>query len=227
MFKHWVAASLAAATLSFGSGIAHAQYSVSVDNTNIFGNAGSPSSGFSSGATVGQAWLVPDAVNTFGLNSSNTFSFDLPAFTLTADSGYTLGGPVTLSIGNFTLTALNGAMWGGSMTGTLSVNGGAGILVSSIVAGPTTVVAPGYISGTLSATDTVTIPSGASTISFSGGVLTLSAFAAPGQFANILPNGQTEFRVSFTAAPVPEPESYAMLAAGLFLIGSIVRRRRS
>ena len=34
------------------------------------------------------------------------------------------------------------------------------------------------------------------------------------------------YRLSFQVAPVPEPETYAMMAAGLLVIGSIARRRR-
>ncbi len=34
------------------------------------------------------------------------------------------------------------------------------------------------------------------------------------------------YRISFQVAAVPEPETYAMLAAGLLVIGSIARRRR-
>ena len=33
--------------------------------------------------------------------------------------------------------------------------------------------------------------------------------------------------VNFQAAPVPEPETYAMLLAGLGLMGAVVRRRRA
>ena len=39
-------------------------------------------------------------------------------------------------------------------------------------------------------------------------------------------NAQGEYALTYTLAPVPEPESYALLMAGLLALGFVIRRRR-
>jgi hypothetical protein len=56
-----------------------------------------------------------------------------------------------------------------------------------------------------------------------GGKLSLSV--AGGIYASIISQPQNAMEFSFTAAPVPEPESWALLMAGLGLIGYAARRR--
>ena len=59
-----------------------------------------------------------------------------------------------------------------------------------------------------------------------GGVLILaSATNGISGFAAVLAQPQNQFSISFIAAAVPEPESYALLLAGLAVIGTILRRR--
>lgn len=51
---------------------------------------------------------------------------------------------------------------------------------------------------------------------------------APGYVLNSTLGANTDvYRISFAVAPVPEPESYALMMAGLLVVGSIVRRRRA
>lgn len=229
MFHKWVPPGIAALTLLLGSAGTQAQYSMTYDSTSPLSPSLLTSTGsFStSGNTYGLTWNVPGTVNVEALGGNQSATFSLPAFTLHADPGYVLGGPINLSIGSFTFTALSGAGWGGGFTGTLKVDNGSDVPVSTLFA--TTIDLSSAISkaGSLNASTSTPLAPGASTIQFSGGVLTLSVLASStGQYANILSPGQNQFSVSFTAAPVPEPEGYTMLTAGLFLIGAIVRRRR-
>jgi hypothetical protein len=61
------------------------------------------------------------------------------------------------------------------------------------------------------------------------GVFTGSAAAVNGSELGVwtLQGNELKFSVTAIAAPVPEPESYAMLLAGLGLMGAVARRRRN
>jgi PEP-CTERM motif len=51
---------------------------------------------------------------------------------------------------------------------------------------------------------------------------------APGYVLNSTLGADTDvYRISFAVTPVPEPESYALMMAGLLLVGSVVRRRKA
>ena len=63
-------------------------------------------------------------------------------------------------------------------------------------------------------------------LSFSGGLLTLTASAGAGQFASVIGNEQNTLSFSVVPIPVPEPETFALMLAGLVAIGSLARRRR-
>lgn len=55
----------------------------------------------------------------------------------------------------------------------------------------------------------------------------LSQWSQPSNHANMGPNWSVHLSGVDTAMPVPEPETYALMLAGLGLVGAIARRRRA
>ena len=163
------------------------------------------------------AWKTPNSINV----TDSQASFALPSFTLTPNAGYTLSERIDGFFGNLSFTAVGGGIVAGDISGNVSIDGGAAFPLLVNLGISTTSSFGGYLSANPSYnTGTGTIAS----IDFSAGLLNLTA-TNNGGFAGIAAQPQNEFSISFVAAPVPEPESYAMLVAGLCLIGAITRRR--
>ena len=89
----------------------------------------------------------------------------------------------------------------------------------------TTFSAGSYNSGYHARQGTLGTPSYDS-LSFSGGVLTLTALAGAGQFASVIGNDQNTLSFSVLPTAVPEPETFALVLAGLVAVGSLARRRQ-
>ncbi len=208
------AAGAATQTNDYGS------YSLSFDDSTIFG---SPSFSFTGGGNVaGFGWNLPTSVNVVSLGGPVTNTFVLPDFTITANAGYSLSG-LSASVGNLVFTEVGGATTQAVAGANASVNGGPLVPFGGILTKTTTLSGAGYSTGYLSGSDS----SGAGSfnaIVVTGGTLTLSA--SGGFFSSITSNPQNEIKFSLIAAAIPEPESYAMLLAGLGLIGAIARRRK-
>lgn len=208
-------ATASAATVNF------TEYTLTYDDSTTFGGL---SGSFGSGSTVGFNWTVPDSVHIASVGGaavSNTFT--LPSFTVTANAGYVLSGPVTGFLGNLVYTEVGTPTITVTATADVSVNGSPAFAFGGTIFGTETsgipgVFSNGYYSGTQSA------PIGAFT-SFSVSNATLALSASGGTFASITAQPQNKLEFSFTAAPVPEPETYALMMAGLAVVGFVARRR--
>lgn len=148
---------------------------------------------------------------------------DLPWFTLTPNAGYSLSGDFTAFMGNLVYTEVGGATTGILAYGDLSVDSGTPINISGhLITSTPNLTVPG--TGYFAESATLLIGS-FNNIAVSNASLSLSA--SGGTYSSIITQPQNKIEFSFRAVPVPEPESYAMLLAGLGLMGVIARRRKA
>lgn len=206
---------LASATTTFTA----TTFSVTYDETTSFGWI---SSWFVGGNSTGFEWSVDPSVNVTSIGGATaTATFALPDFTITANPGYALSGPLTGSLGNL-VYFLNGTGATASLTATatVSVDGGPSTTLPSTALSPT-VITPsfGYFAGSSSAP-----LAGFTSFTVTGASITLTA--SGGSFASIGGQPQNKLKFDFTATPVPEPETYALMLAGLGLVGFLARRRQ-
>lgn len=182
------------------------------------------SSWFSSGSTYGFTWSLPGSASVVSFGATVIVNVPLPSFTLAVNPGWTLSGPVSAFLGNPTFTEVGGATTNIAGTADVSFDGGPATTIAGLSGFVITATAPGYLAGYFSSTTSVPV-GGFTSLDISNTSLTLSA--SGGTFSNIVSSPQNKLEYSFSATPVPEPETYAMLLSGLGALGWLVRRRRS
>lgn len=222
------AAAVFAVSASAVQTLSVAEYQVSYDQTTSFGSI---SSWFGSGSTVGFSWNVPTSAAVAGAGGTFAVDLALPSFTLTPGVGYALSGPLAGFIGNFVFNEYSPvgstASASATISGTVSVNAASTSFSLPLTKSTTTTIAAiGFTGGTLSGSPAV--PAGSfSSLTFSGGNLHLQVVTTAAGFGSIIGQGQNQLTASFTATPVPEPETYALMLSGIGVVLVLSRRRRA
>ena len=192
------------------------EYTLSYENSSALGGLAFTSGG--SGGSLGFGWNIPDTVEA----SDTTLTVTLPSFTLTAAPGYLLKGTLSGFFGNLSFAEGFGGTSSASIAGSVSIDGGAAMAVGGALDRTLITNKPAIRTGYYGLGGDLSYGT-FSTLSVSGLTLTLSANEA----ASVYSANQGKLEIGFFAIPVPEPESYAMLLAGLGVVSMIARRRLS
>jgi len=175
--------------------------------TAAMGSPASFSDGFSS-STAGKGSLSFDVVGTNSLDGDN---FYIDVFSLTVNGAQLLSGTFNMSGGGDSklFSSPSGTIWN---------------TVTNTCTGCSN---PNYLGGTTHIVVPIDIVAGSNTLVF--------GYDSPVSFGGSARDGSQGIgdeswalsNVSVTVASVPEPETYAMLLAGIGMLGMTMRRRRS
>jgi len=197
-------------------------YTLSYDETTSFSFTDFSFNG--GGGSTGFGWNVDPSVLVISGGPLATATFALPDFTITANPGWALSGNVTGFLGNLVFNEYLGATTTAAVAGMASVDGGPAVTLGGPMTRTVTSSTAGLFSaGNYFGSGSVTVGS-FSSFSFTGGSLVLTA--SGGAFSSVISQPQNELRFGLVANPVPEPETAALLVAGLLALGSLAYRRR-
>ena len=196
-------------------------YTLSYDETTSFTFTDFSFNG--GGGSTGFGWHVATSVNVTSFGPPALASFTLPSFTISVNPGWLLSGPVDGFLGNLVFNEVGpGASTSASAGGMVSVDGGPAVAFGGPLGKVPTTTVPGYTGGYFVGSASVAA-GGFSTFTFSGGALALSA--GGGAFSSIIGQSQNTLSFGLIATPVPEPETAALMLAGLLTLGSLTHRR--
>jgi len=113
-------------------------------------------------------------------------------------------------------------------TGSFDVTGPASLFIEGAVITQSSIAGLGFLTGPAGYSETFSLTNGST---FPSTVFNSFTLTTPGEytfsfdFANMSGNSTGEVGIDATVTPVPEPQTYAMLLAGLFIVGFTNRRR--
>ena len=200
---------------------AYDAYTLSYDESTSFGLTGFSFNG--GGGTTGFGWNVDTSVTVTSFGPASAAAFMLPSFTISVNPGWALSGPVDGFLGNLVFNEVGlGAGTSATASGMVSIDGSPAVAFGGALTKVPTTVVPGYTGGYFVGSGSV-VAGSFSSFTFSGGSLALTA--AGGAFSSIIGQSQNTLSFGLIATPVPEPETSALLVAGLLTLGSLARRR--
>lgn len=201
---------------------------VTYDETTALGGI---SGSFSSSTSYGFHWDLPSSATLVNVSPGTIASLtvDLPSFTITKNAGYDLSN-LSASFGNPSFFEFGGTT-NIEFSADVSFNGGPTTHVNGLIDWTLTSQGPNFSYNIGYFADSGTLPGPFSSFSVTNASLLLTAAVAEdGKFASITSNPQNRLEISFDVtptAPVPEPETAAMLLAGLAAMGWVAQRRRN
>jgi hypothetical protein len=211
------AAALAACSLPLAAAtqtVVFTEYTLSYDDSSALGGLAFNSGGAEGAFSFG--WELPTSL----LAVETSMNFALPSFTLTANAGYTLGGVLSGFIGNLSFSEYQSGSSLALMSALVSVDGGPEYALGGALDRFEQVNTAFGRAGYFAAQNYIDLY-GVSSITVLFPTLTLDV----SEQAAIFSTGQGRLEFGFFAIPVPEPETYALLLAGLGLVGLVARRR--
>ena len=179
------------------------QFNASLNGANEVGAPGGPGTGV--------ATLFYDTFNTASL-LDDTYSFSMAVFGLSGGTGGTaanafhIHGAATTAENATVRVSLDGALFTNLNSGSTLLVGGSGVAVPTIPATAASALNQGY--GAMSFLD-----------------MLQGSLAYVNVHTTLNPSGAVRGQL-LQVAVVPEPETYALMLAGLGLIGAIARRRK-
>lgn len=177
---------------------------------------------FSSSDSAGFQWNLNDSIKVVSVGGAlETLSVSLPSFTVTANAGWTLSN-FHAFLGKLAFTEVGGNTTSILAYADVEIDGMDYSLSGSSIDWVITSSGPSHNIGYFASS--ALLPMSFSTLSVSNASLVLSA--AGGDFGSIQATDQQKLEISFNVTAVPEPETYAMLLAGLGVIGWVATKRR-